>query len=119
MPYQETGTLTFIGEPQAIGDKYRKLLFVITNASGYEGADKSFAMEIFEKADGDKIAKFLKFNKLGKAVDIDFEIRCNENPKNAGQWFTSLSAFKIFTAAGEDEGVQESPAEESSEEIPF
>jgi len=119
MPYQETGTLTYIGEPQNIGDKYRKLLFVITNASGYEGADKSFAMEIFEKADGEKIEKFLKYNKLGKAVDVDFEVRCNENPKKAGQWFTSLSAFKIFTAAGEDEGVQESPAEESSEEIPF
>ena len=119
MPYQETGTLTFIGEPQAIGDKYRKLSFVITNASGYEGADKSFAMEIFEKADGHKIEQFLKFNKLGKAVDVDFEVRCNENPKKPGQWFTSLSAFKIFTAADEDEGVQESPAEESSEEIPF
>ena len=119
MPYQETGTLTFICEPQDIGDKYLKLLFVITNASGYEGADKSFAMEIFEKADADKIEKFLKYNKLGTAVDVDFEVRCNENPKNAGQWFTSLSAFKIFTAADEDEGVQESPAEESSEEIPF
>jgi hypothetical protein len=119
MPYQETGTLTYIGEPQNIGDKYRKLLFVITNASGYEGADKSFAMEIFEKADGEKIEKFLKYNNLGKAVDIDFEIRCNENPKKPGQWFTSLSAFKIFTAADEDEGVQESPAEQSSEEIPF
>jgi hypothetical protein len=115
MPYQETGTLTFIGEPQAIGDKYRKLLFVITNASGYEGAEKNFAMEIFEKADGEKIEKFLKYNKLGKAVDVDFEVRCNENPKKQGQWFTSLSAFKIFTAAGEDEGVQESP----DEEIPF
>ena len=65
---------------------------------------------MFEKSDGDKIEKFLKYNKVGALVDVSFEIRCNENK---GRYFTSLSAWKVFKAEAE-----EAPADEALDEEP-
>jgi hypothetical protein len=112
---KETGTITFIGEPQNIGDKYRKLVFAITNGTGYAGAEKLFAFEIFEKSDADKIANFQKFNRVGQVVDVSYEIRCNEN---AGRFFTSLNAWKVFANknSGVDTPIEEEPL---TEEPPF
>ena len=102
-----TGNITSINAPEAIsGGKYNKMTFVISNKDGYEGADKDYAFEIFEKSDGEKIENFNKYNKVGSAVDVSYEIRCNENN---GRWFTSLSAWKVFKA----EGVAEVAAEVS------
>ena len=86
--------------------------FALTNQDGYEGADKLWGFEIFEKSDGEKIANFQKFNKVGSAVDVSFEIRTNENN---GRYFTSLSAWKVFKA----EGVAEVAAEVAEDAAPF
>jgi len=96
--YKETGTITFIGKPESISNgQYAKLVFVITNNSGYEGAEKQFAFEIFQGTDGERIENFNKYNKVGNVVDVSFDIRTNENN---GRWFTSLSAWKVFKAEG-------------------
>ena len=109
-----TGTITFIDQPQEISDgKYRKMTFVVTNNDGYEGGEKILAFEMFEKSDGDKIEKFLKYNKVGALVDVSFEIRCNENK---GRYFTSLSAWKVFKAEDTGETVAD---EVLDEEPPF
>lgn len=100
-----TGKITEINEPEAIsGGKYNKMTFVVSNNDGYEGAEKQFAFEIFEKSDGEKIENFNKYNKVGSAVDVSYEIRCNENN---GRWFTSLSAWKVFKAEGAAEVAAE------------
>ena len=88
------GTITKINKTEAIsGGKYNKMIFVVTNKDGFKDEDKDYAFEIFEKADGDRIANFEKFNKLGQVVEVSFEIRCNEN---GGRNFTSLSARKVW-----------------------
>ena len=108
-----TGNITSINAPEAIsGGKYNKMTFVVSNKDGYEGADKQYAFEIFEKSDGEKIENFNKYNKVGSAVDVSYEIRCNENN---GRWFTSLSAWKVFKA----EGVAEVAAEVAEDSAPF
>jgi len=110
-----TGTITAINSPESIASgKYNKMVFAITNKDGYEGQDKLYAFEIFEKSDGEKIANFQKFNKVGQKVDVSYEIRCNEN---AGRYFTSLSAWKVFANKDEDAATPADPA--LSEEPPF
>ena len=112
---QLTGTIAEILPSQSISDgKYNKALFIIKNNDGYEDSEAFFALELFEKSDGDKIANFNKFNKVGDLVDVKYEVRCNENPKKKGQWFTSLSAWRIDKSEG-------AAPEESSdpEEDPF
>jgi len=99
--YKVTGKITAISQPESIsGGKYNKMSFAVTNQDGYEGADKLWGFEIFEKSEGEKIANFQKFNKVGSLVDVSFEIRTNENN---GRYFTSLSAWKVFKAEAEAE----------------
>ena len=109
-----TGTISAILPTESISEgKYNKQVFAITNNEGYEGKEVTFAFEMFEKSDGDKIEKFLKYNKVGALVDVKYEIRCNENK---GRYFTSLSAWSVFKA--EDTG--ETVADEATEEdVPF
>ena len=107
-----TGTISAILPTESISDgKYNKQVFAITNNEGYEGQEATFAFEIFEAADKDKIEKFKKFNKVGSLVDVSYEIRCNENK---GRYFTSLSAWKVFKA----EAAEEAPADEALDEEP-
>jgi hypothetical protein len=107
-----TGTISAILPAELISDgKYRKQVFAITNNEGYEGKEATFAFEIFEQSDGDRIEKFLKYNKVGSLVDVKYEIRCNENK---GRYFTSLSAWSVFKA----EAAEDSPADEALDEEP-
>ena len=96
--YKVTGKITAISPSESIsGGMYNKMSFAVTNNDGYKGAEKLWGFEIFEKSEGDRIANFNKFNSLGQVVDVSFEIRTNEN---AGRYFTSLSAWKVFKADG-------------------
>ena len=105
-----TGVITAVNEPDSIpGGKYNKMTFVVSNKEGYEGADKDYAFEIFEKAEGERIANFKKFNKVGQKVDVSFDIRCNENN---GRWFTSLSAYKVWV--NKDEAPSDNPMDEEA-----
>lgn len=109
-----TGTISAILPTEDIsGGKYRKQVFAIKNNTGYEGKEAVYAFEIFEAADKDKIEKFNKFNKVGNVVDVSYEIRCNEN---AGRYFTSLSAWKVFKAEDTGETVAD---EVTGEDVPF
>jgi len=114
-----TGTIQKIHKPESIGDQYHKLVFTVTNNDGYEGKEKLYAFEIFEKRDGEKVDNFLKFNKEGQAVDVSYEIRCNENN---GRYFTSLSAWKVFAnkGAGGGSAAPSAPSDEELDtQIPF
>ena len=112
-----TGTISAILPAEEISNgKYRKQVFAITNNSGYEGKEATFAFELFEKSDGDKIEKFNKYNKVGAVVDVSYEIRRNEN---AGRYFTSLSAWKVFKADTEATPAEAETAEALAEEAPF
>ena len=114
-----TGKIKKINKPEDIsGGKYRKLVFAVTNNDGFEGKEALFAFEIFEKAEGDKIENFLKFNQVGQTVDVSYEIRCNEN---AGRYFTSLSAWKVFSNKGTaniDTPIEDKVFDDS-DQIPF
>ena len=114
-----TGTITNIYPTERVGDKYAKLLFIVTNDSGYEGKDAHFPFEVFEKADeGTRIPDFLKYNKEGREVDVEFDIRGRENPNKAGQWFASLSAWKVSKASDSKEEL-EATETNGDDEVPF
>jgi hypothetical protein len=114
--YKVTGKITAILPTEPIADgKYRKKVFVVTNQDGYEGADKIYAFEIFEKADGERIANFEKYNKEGQTVEVSFDIRVNEN---RGRYFTSLSAWKVWTQKSDESAPVDTPMEDGADEEP-
>ena len=95
--YKAAGQLTEIKPVESIADgKYSKLVFIIKNNDGYEGAQKTLAFEIFEKSEGTRIENFKKYNSVGDFVEVSFDVDCNEGKGKAeGRFFVSLKAFRI------------------------
>jgi hypothetical protein len=113
-----TGTISAILPIEPISNgKYRKQVFAITNYEGYNAKEQTFAFEIFEAVDPEKkkIDNFIKFNSVGQKVDVSYEIRCNEN---AGRYFTSLSAWKVFANKDASDPANPAPADEVLDEEP-
>jgi hypothetical protein len=117
--YKITGKITAINPKEDISNgQYKKITFVVTNQDGYKDSDKDYAFEIFEKSDVEKskVDNFVKFNKVGQVVDVSFNIDCRAG--NKGYW-TTLKAWKVFKAEGNEptEGTDPDPATE--EEAPW
>ena len=77
----------------------------------YRGLNNLYALEVFGE---EKVDKFLKFNKVGQDVDVEFNVSCNEWK---GKYFTSLQAWKVFKAEKIEEPQLETVSEE--DDLPF
>jgi len=105
------------------GADWQKQNFIVTNNEGYNDQKQIFCFEIFGE---EKVQNFNKFNKVGSTVKVDFNIKCNEN---AGRYFTSLSAWKVFKQESNEpvpqpKGTQEGDkvgkgTEEEADDLPF
>jgi len=88
-----TGTIkkvlpTLEGTSKA-GKEWKKLSFVLETKEEYNN------LYCFDVFGDEKVDNFLKYNKVGQDVDVEFNVRTNEwNDK----YFTSLDAWKIFKA---------------------
>jgi len=108
--YKITGKITAINPKEEIAQgQYQKITFVVTNGDGYEGKDKEYAFEIFEKTglEKSKVDNFVKFNSVGQLVDVSFNIDCREGTKS---YWTTLKAWKVFKAEGSGEAPAPGPA---------
>ena len=83
------------------GKEWKKLTFAIETNKQYNNI---LAFEVF----GDeKVENFLKYNKLGKTVDVEFNVSSN---KWKDRYFTTASAWKI-TKANDTETALKQAAE--------
>lgn len=103
------GKIKFISEVQSgtskAGKEWKKLSFAITNNDGYENREQIFAFDVFGE---EKVDKFIEYNKVGKDVEVAYNIRCNEYQ---GKYFTNLDAWMI---KGVDANATEQPKTESA-----
>jgi len=110
MALEVSGKITKILDLQtgttAAGSEWKKQSFILETTEQYNNV---YCFEIFGE---EKVDKFLKFNKVGNEVKVDFNVSTNEWK---GKYFTSLSAWKIFKAE------TEAPAEpvEVGNALPF
>jgi len=91
------------------GKSWKKLTFVGETQEQYNNL---YAFELFGE---EKVDNFVKFNKVGDVVDVDFNVSTREWE---GRYFTSLSAWKVFKANTEASQVP-SPADDPSNDLPF
>ncbi len=91
------------------GKAWKKLTFVGETQEQYNNL---YAFELFGE---EKVDNFVKFNKVGDVVDVDFNVSTREWE---GRYFTSLSAWKVFKANAEAAQVP-SPADDPSNDLPF
>ena len=75
------------------GKEWQKQLYIVANNDGYEGKKQIFCFEVFGE---EKVQNFNKFNKVGDAVTVDFNINTNEWQ---GKYFTSLQSWKVSKQA--------------------
>jgi len=92
----------------ATGKEWKKLSFLAETTEEYNNL---YCFEVFGE---EKVDNFLKFNKVGQLVDIDFNVKTNEWKD---RYFTSLQAWKIFKA--EDNMSVPPPMEEQQGDFPF
>ena len=65
----------------------------------------------------EKIDNFAKYNKVGDAVKVSFNVSTNES--NDGRYFTSLQAWSIFKETGEANTESPAAASEEVDDLPF
>ena len=112
MSLQLKGTIKLIGEKQVFDSGFQKVEFVLTTN------DEKYPQDVKFEIVQDKVDDFLRYNKVGSVVDVDFNVRGNEYQ---GKYYVSLSAWKVFKAQAElpatDIGV---PSEEiPADDLPF
>ena len=91
------------------GKAWKKLTFVGETQEQYNNL---YAFELFGE---EKVDSFVKYNKVGDVVDVDFNVSTREWE---GRYFTSLSAWKVFKANAEASQVP-SPADDPANDLPF
>ena len=110
MALEVSGKITKILDLQtgttAAGSEWKKQSFILETTEQYNNV---YCFEIFGE---EKVDKFLKFNKVGNEVKVDFNVSTNEWK---GKYFTSLSAWKVFKA----ETTAPVEAEEVGNDLPF
>ncbi len=107
-----SGTIKLIGEKQTFDSGFQKVEFVLTTN------EEKYPQDIKFEVVQDKVDDFIKDNKVGKAVDVDFNVRGNEYK---GKYYVSLNAWKVFkseeSTPATDIGV---PASELAvDDLPF
>jgi len=126
MNFKTSGEITKITEVQKgtskAGKDWQKLTFVIDTKEEYNNI---LAFDVF----GDeKVENFIKYNKVGRSVEIEFNIRTNEWKD---KYFTSLDAWKISKANDTETAIAQATAKidatfepagelnESQNDLPF
>lgn len=113
MALEVTGKITKILDLQTgttqSGSEWKKQSFILETTEQYNNV---YCFELFGE---EKVENFLKFNKLGNEVKVDFNVNTNEWK---GKYFTTLSAWKVFKA---DAGTTtpEQVEEVGNDSLPF
>ena len=96
MALEVTGKITKILDLQTgttqSGSEWKKQSFILETTETYNNV---YCFELFGE---EKVENFLKFNKVGNEVKVDFNVNTNEWK---GKYFTTLSAWKVFKATNE------------------
>jgi len=112
MELKVKGTIQTIGEIQTIGTgekSFQKLYFTIDTGEQY---DSMVAFEVFSQ---DKVEQFLKWNKVGDAVTVKFNIKTREYN---GQYYTTLSYWRCEKDSSQTPEEKAVPVEDEND-LPF
>ena len=113
MKYNVKGKITKIGEKKELSNGATVLEYVVNNVSE-NGWETPFKLEMYNKPERiEHLDNFLKFNKVGDEVEVEFDIKGREYE---GRVFNSLSHWSCKKT--EDTAPVESTAEEVND-LPF
>lgn len=110
-----TGKITKVkdiqkGISKATGKEWQSIEFVIDNNEPFNNI---FCFTVFG---AEKVENFLKFNKVGQVVKVDFNISTREYD---GKHYTTLMAWKVFKADAIETPTAQAPIQEPVDDLPF
>ncbi len=109
-----TGKITKVLETQsgtsAAGKDWQKLSFILETTEDYNN------LYCFDVFGDEKVEQFLKYNRVGQDVDVNFNVQTNEYK---GKYYTSLQSWKIFKAEAAGEAIPEAAQDEAKDDLPF
>jgi hypothetical protein len=112
MKYKVTGTIEKIGERKELSNGATVLDYVVKNVSE-NGWETPFKIEMYSKQERiEHLDNFLKFNKVGDAVEVEFDIKGREYE---GKVYNSLSHWSCRTL----EDTVPTAQEEDKDLLPF
>ena len=93
MSYKVKGIIKSVSKPETVGTG-KKLAFRIDNGEQYSNI---MEFELYKGAEYvEHIDNFIKYNKVGDSVDVEFNIKTfNWKPEADDKIFTSLSCWKV------------------------
>lgn len=108
---------------QQVTDTYKKVEFIVK-------LDDKYPQEVQFEVSQDRADNFIKFNKEGQFVDIDYNLRGRSYLKAGDKeenrrWFNTLDAWKVFKSEGSNESnSNEEPInlesiEQDEDSLPF
>jgi len=113
MKYTVKGSITKIGERKELSNGATVLDYVVNNVSE-NGWEAPFKIEMYNKPERiEHLENFLKFNKVGDAVEVEFDIKGREYE---GRVFNSLSHWSCKKT---EDSVPVVETEEVASDLPF
>jgi len=97
------------GTSKKSGEEWISQEFVVKTGDKYNNL---YCFSIFGQ---EKVDNFAKYNKVGDAVKVSFNVSTNEWQ---GKYFTSLQAWSVFKETGEANG-QEPVVSDVVDDLPF
>lgn len=107
------GIITSIGDTQTFDSGAKKLSFQIDTKEQYNNI---LSFDLFKGAEHlEHLDNFLKFNKVGDSVEVEFNIQCKEYN---GKYFTNLQMWKCEKLGYNQEQPTEQIAD-GDDDLPF
>ena len=102
------------GTSKKSGEEWISQEFVVKTDDKYNNL---YCFNIFGQ---EKVDNFAKYNKVGDAVKVSFNVSTNEwiSPKGENKYFTSLQAWSVFKETGEANS-EESVESDAVDDLPF
>lgn len=97
MNYKTSGVITSISDVKELPNGAKELNYRIDNGEDYNNL---MEFQVYKKAEhSEHMDNFIKYNKIGDKVNIEFTIRTfNWKPEADNKVFTSLSHWKLEKA---------------------
>ena len=98
------------GTSKKSGEEWISQEFVVKTGDKYNN------LYCFNISGQEKVDNFAKYNKVGDAVKVSFNVSTNEWK---GKYFTSLQAWSIFKETGEANAKEPAGASDIVDDLPF
>jgi hypothetical protein len=102
---------------QQVTDTYKKVEFIVK-------LDSQYPQEVQFEVSQDRADNFIKYNKEGDFVDIDYNLKGRSylkegEPEENRRWFNTLDAWKVFKSEVNNESTPPSQEDDNSDPLPF